>query len=116
VAAFAVAYTVVVRQSAFQGQKRAFTSLMLPGGICNQPLKTACHPCACCTMCLRRRHGHHSQGPLNGASSAKISHARKMAAAVVAAAATVEVAKAPPHAQHNHRDPSFFRQKTLHVN
>ena len=41
VAAFAVAYTVVVRQSAFQGQQRAFTSLMLPGGICNQPLKTA---------------------------------------------------------------------------
>ena len=28
--------TVVVRQSAFQGQQRAFTSLMLPGGICNQ--------------------------------------------------------------------------------
>ena len=71
--------------------------------------KDRCHPCACCTVCLRRHHGHHSQGPLNGASSAKISHARKRAAAVVAA--TVEVAKAPPHAQHNHRDPSFFRQK-----
>ena len=94
------AYTVVVRQSAFQGQQRAFTSLMLPGGICNQPLKTAATRArACCTVCLRRRHGHHLQGPLNRACSAKISHARKGAAAVIAAAATVEVAKAPLHAR-----------------
>ena len=63
--------------------------------------KDRCHPCACCTVCLRRRHGHHLQGPLNRACSAKISHARKGAAAVlavVAGAATVEVAKAPLHA------------------
>ena len=94
------AYTVVVRQSAFQGQQRAFTSLMLPGGILQPTSKDRCHPCACCTVCLRRRHGHHLQGPLNRACSAKISHARKgAAAAVVAAAATVEVAKAPLHAR-----------------
>ena len=75
---------------------------MLPGGICNQPLKTAATRArACCTVCLRRRHGHHLQGPLNRACSAKISHARKGAAAVVTAAAavaTVEVAKEPLHA------------------
>ena len=69
--------------------------------------KDRCHPCACCTVCLRRRHGHHLQGPLNRACSARLSHARKGAAVVVvvaaaaaaaAAAATVEVAKAPLHA------------------
>ena len=55
------AYTVVVRQSAFQGQQRAFTSLMLPGGICNQPLQTAATRalaalCACVvTMATIRR-------------------------------------------------------------
>ena len=90
-----------------------------------QPASTdRCHPCgACCTVCLRRHHGHHSQGPLNGASSAKsvrkaVQKFRTPAkrAAAAAAAATVEVAKAPLHAQHNHRDPSFFRRKTLHVN
>ena len=114
------AYTVVVRQSAFQGQQRAFTSLMLPGGICNQPLQTAATRArAYYTVCLRRRHGHYSRGPLNGASSAK--SVRKAVQkfrtpAKRAAAATVEVAKAPLHAQHNHRDPSFFRRKTLHVN
>ena len=88
-----------------------------------QPTSTdRCHPCACCTVCLRRRHGHYSRGPLNGASSAKSVRKavqkfrtpakRAAATAAAAAAATVEVAKAPLHAQHNHRDPSFFRRKT----
>ena len=98
------AYTVVVRQSAFQGQQRAFTSFDVAWRDFATTSKDCCHPCACCTVCLRRRHGHHLQGPLNRACSAKISHARKgaaaavVAAAVVAAAATVEVAKAPLHA------------------
>ena len=86
------------RQSAFQGQQRAFTSFDVAWRDLQPTSKDRCHPCACCTVCLRRRHGHHLQGPLNKACSAKISHARKGAAAVVAAAATVEVAKAPLHA------------------
>ena len=87
-----------------------------------QPTSTdRCHPCARLLHCVPAS----SPWPLfagasqwgeqckkRAKSSAKISHARKKAAA----AATVEVAKAPLHAQHNHRDPSFFRRKTLHVN
>ena len=118
------AYTVVVRQSAFQGQQRAFTSLMLPGGICNQPLQTArCHPCACCVHCVPAS----SPWPLfagasqwgeqckkRAKSSAKISRARKKGRRRRRNRRSSE--SAPTCTAQPQGSFFFFRRKTLHVN
>jgi hypothetical protein len=112
------AYTVVVRQSAFQGQQRAFTSLMLPGGICNQPLKTAAATlalaalCACVVVAMAIICRGLSMGravqkfrtPAKRGRRRRRRHNRRSSES------------APTCTRHNHRDPSFFRRKTLHVN
>ena len=113
------AYTVVVRQSAFQGQQRAFTSLMLPGGICNQPLKTAATTralaalCACVVAMAKIRRGlsigravQKFRTPAKRGRRRRRRHRRNRRSSE----------SAPTCTWHNHRDPSFFRRKTLHVN